>query len=294
LDWVGTARGWDPLFTLGLALLGLVIGSFLNVVIWRLPREQSIVSPRSQCPHCHRTLTWYENVPVFSWLVLRARCLGCKAPISARYPLVEGLTAAVFVACKLRFDWTPPLASALMLATLLIPLTVIDLEHWLLPFALTLPGIVIGLLLSIPLGFPRLRDATIGAVAGFSGFWFMEWAGAKLFRKEALGGGDKYLLALIGAFLSYRPLLAVVFLASFQGALIGLTLLLVRGRAGPSLGPTPAPSAAEGEEDHDAWEPGPTNIPFGPWLALGAMEVLLLGPWFERMAPMGLSWLFQV
>jgi leader peptidase (prepilin peptidase)/N-methyltransferase len=272
-----------------LAALGLVMGSFLNVVIWRVPRRESIVSPRSRCPACGRQLAWVENIPVFSYLILRGKCRTCGVRISAQYPLVEALTALLFLACVARFDWDLQLASALMLVVLLIPLTFIDLQHWLLPFALTIPGITLGIAFSAAQGLAQLRDSAIGAAAAFLGFWGMEWVGAKVFRKEALGGGDKYLLALIGAFLTYRALLAVVFLASLQGALIGTVLLLIRGRAGPApAAPTPA---APTVEEPDDWVPGPTNIPFGPWISIAALEVLLLGSQLVRLIPAGMGWL---
>jgi leader peptidase (prepilin peptidase)/N-methyltransferase len=288
--------GLTPLFATWLALLGLVIGSFLNVIIWRLPRNESIVRPGSHCPSCGRPLRWFENIPLASWLWLRGRCRTCRAPISWRYPAIELLTALLFLACLARFDWTWLLVSALVLVVLLVPLTFIDLEHWLLPFALTLPGIGLGIALSAVRGIPALVDSVAGAAAGFLGFWAMEWVGAKAFQKEALGGGDKYLLALIGAFLSYRALLAVVFLSSLQGALVGVLLLVGRGRAGPeppppaaSAPPTPAPEGAA-KEPLDDWVPGPTNIPFGPWLSLAALEILLLGPWLADLVPTGFRW----
>ena len=292
------------LFAAGLAVLGLMVGSFLNVVIARVPNDLSIVRPRSRCPHCGHPLPWYENIPLISWLYLRGRCSGCGASISWRYPTVELLTSLLFIACLRRFGWTWDLASALMLVTLLIPLTFIDLEHWLLPFALTIPGIAFGLLFSIPLGLERFRDSALGAAAGFFGFLAMERIGRKVFKKEALGGGDKYLLALIGAFLAYRALLGVVFLASLQGAVVGSILLALFGRAGPAppldersepvIGPTPTqPVSGENPpgaspmlpDEEDDWRPGPTNLPYGPWLALAALEVMLLGPWLAELLP---------
>jgi leader peptidase (prepilin peptidase) / N-methyltransferase len=148
---------------------------------------------------------------------LRGRCSACKKPISARYPAVELLTAVLFLACLTRFGWAYPLVPALTLVFLLIPLTFIDAEHWILPFELTLPGIVCGVLLSLPAGGLGLGPSLIGAAAGFLAFRVMEYVGWLFFRKEALGNGDKYLLALLGAFLGYRPLLGLLFLSSLQG-----------------------------------------------------------------------------
>jgi leader peptidase (prepilin peptidase)/N-methyltransferase len=303
-------------------VLGLLFGSFLNVVIARVPHDQSIVTPRSRCPRCGHQLAWYENIPVVSWLALRARCSSCALPISWRYPLIELLTALLFLACQRRFGWTPELVSGLVLVLLLVPLAFIDLEHWILPFELTLPGIGAGLALSVPLGMERLIDSAIGAAAGFFVFWGLEWLGEKIFKKEALGGGDKYLLALIGAFLTWKPLLGVIFLSSLQGAVVGMVMLLIRGRAGPAPGPetsadstttsdpgtppvTSDPTTAdptarpgteqagaertgeeEADEEEDDWVPGPTNIPFGPWLSVAALEVMLLGPWLRSVLPL--------
>lgn len=282
-------------FAAWLFVLGLVIGSFLNVVIARVPHGQSIVHPRSRCPKCGHALAWYDNVPVISWLLLRGRCRACKTPISVRYILVELLTGLLYVGCLQRFGWSYELVPALVLVTLLIPLTFIDLEHWLLPFSLTLPGIALGVALSIPLGMDRLRDSALGAGIGFGVFWLLELVGEKIFKKEALGGGDKFLLALIGAFLTYRPLLGVIFLSSVQGAVVGVALLALRGRAGPA----PEPQGPKSEKDlgavknqpDDEWQPGPTNIPFGPWLSLAALEILLLGPWLGNLLPPTLAWI---
>lgn len=276
-----------------LVTLGLLIGSFLNVVIARLPAGLSLVRPRSRCPRCAQQLAWFENIPVFSWMALRGKCRSCRAPISVRYPMVELLTALLFLACFNRYRVSEPLVGAVLLVSLLIPLTFIDLEHWILPFSITLPGIASGLATSFYAGgLWGLNRSALGAALGFGGFWAMEWLGRKLFRKEALGGGDKYLLAMIGAFLGYGPLLAVVFLASIQGALVGSALLLTRGRAGsappPPLPEEPAPIEPVTEpvtEEEAEWEPGPTNMPFGPWLALAALEILLLSDRLAQWAP---------
>jgi leader peptidase (prepilin peptidase) / N-methyltransferase len=350
----------ESVAALGLMVLGLIMGSFLNVVIARVPEGLSIVHPRSRCPHCGHQLTWYENIPVLSWLALRARCSSCRAPISWRYPAVELLTGLLFLACLRRFGWTQELVSALVLVLLLVPLTFIDLDHWILPFSITLPGIAAGLVLSALQGLEHFVDALLGALAGFLLFRLLEFVGWLAFRKEALGGGDKFLMALLGAFLTWKALLAVLFLSSLQGALVGGLLLLTTGRAGPAHSPPPEP-AGEGEEpraapglapgetppggtaepapaqagqsaaahestmsweflapglplwrrllllpgsvllqpipdeprdeagEEEDWVPGPTNLPFGPWLALAALEVLLLGPWLAAHLPLPLS-----
>ncbi len=339
--------GWaGPLFTAFLLVLGLCIGSFLNVVIARVPEGLSIVRPGSRCPRCGHVLSWYENIPVLSWLALRGRCRGCRAPISPRYVLVELLTGLLFLACLRRFGWTYELVPALVLVSFLVPLTFIDLEHWILPFSLTLPGIAAGLVLAVPVGVDAVVDATLGASLGFLTFRLMEYLGWRVFKKEALGGGDKFLVALLGAFLSWRALLGILFFSSLQGALVGMAMLALTGRAGPrsdteaAATPPAAPEgsgpAAEGtpagqaeeeapepestltweftrpglplwkrlllvpwcllfqpipdapldeEGEEEDWVPGPTNLPFGPWLALAGLEVLLLGPWLSRVLP---------
>jgi leader peptidase (prepilin peptidase)/N-methyltransferase len=232
--------GLETLFIIWLAFLGLSFGSFLNVVIARLPEGLSIVSPRSRCPKCGHQLPWYENVPVISWLALRGKCSGCKAPISPRYILVELLTGTLFVVALQRFGWDWPLVNALIFICLLIPLVFIDAEHWVLPFELTLPGIAAGLLLHVPLGLDAFFSACIGATVGFLVFRVMEFLGWLYAGTEALGAGDKYLLAMIGATLGWRPILAVVMLSAVQGSIYGVLQLLRTGRAGPAA---PRPSA---------------------------------------------------
>jgi leader peptidase (prepilin peptidase)/N-methyltransferase len=271
-----------------LTVLGLIVGSFLNVVIARVPHGLSVVSPRSRCPLCGHSLSWFENIPVFSWLFLRARCRSCKAPISIRYPAIELLTGALYLACLARFDWTLELGAALVLVTLLVPLTFIDLEHWILPFELTIPGIVSGLIFGLLHGAQGALDAAIGAAVGFFSFWLLEWVGLKVFKKEALGGGDKYLLAMLGAFLTYRPMLGLIFLASIQGAIVGSLLLAIHGRAGPAPSPAePTEAPLDGEED---WVPSATSIPYGPWLSLAGLEVLLLSEPMADILPETLRW----
>jgi leader peptidase (prepilin peptidase) / N-methyltransferase len=262
-----------------LSLLGLTVGSFLNVIIARVPHGQSIVWPGSRCPKCGRSLAWYENVPVLSFIVLGGRCRSCRAPISIRYPLIEVLTALLFVACGQRFGMGWALLRALLMVGFLVPLTFIDLEHWVLPFSLTVPGAMAGLVSAVPLGKAVLLESVFGAGVAFLFFLGLEILLRIVLRKEALGAGDKWLMLLVGAFLGYRPLFGVLLLSNVQGALVGGALLLVHGRAGPAA---PRPGAPGAEDD---WVPGPTHLPFGPWIALAALELLLLGPWLAATFP---------
>jgi len=291
-----------------LLVLGLVVGSFLNVVIARVPHGQSIVRPGSRCPRCGRVLAWYENVPLLSWLVLRARCRSCKAPISARYPAVELLTGLLFLAAGWAFGWSWELLRVLLLAGFLVPLALIDLEHWIVPVGVTVLGTAAGLLSAIPLGLPVAEDALAGAAAGFLLFWALERVSLFLIVKvlrppmrrlraaiarargeppperepdptEALGAGDKWIMLLVGSYLGWRPLFGVLLLSAVQGAVVGIVLLAVQGRAGSAPPPPGAPATEDG------WEPEATALPYGPWLALAALEIALLGPWLAGSFP---------
>ncbi len=294
-------------------VIGLLVGSFLNVVIARVPTGRSIVYPGSACPKCGHRLAWFDNIPVLSWLVLGARCRGCRAPISVRYPAVELLTGCLFLGCWLRFGPSWSLVRGLLLVGFVVPLSFIDLDHWLLPFELTLPGLAVGVLSAGLLGWAALVDSLLGAAAAFLFFWGLEVLVRWVLRREGLGAGDKWLAALLGAFLGWRPLFGLVLLSNVQGALVGSALLALRGRAGPAPAP---PAAAEGllegaaaasasggaplpEQEarpagaaagaEDDFTPGPTHLPFGPWLALAALELLLLGPWLGQVLPASLA-----
>jgi leader peptidase (prepilin peptidase) / N-methyltransferase len=260
-------------------VLGLLVGSFLNVVIARVPEGRSIVRPGSACPRCGHVLSWYENIPLLSWLFLRGRCRACRAAISIRYPLVELLTGLLFAACAARFGLGWELLRGLLLVGFLVPLSLIDLEHWVLPFSLTLPGAAAGLLTAPLLGWEALADAAIGAGVGFGFFLGLETLIRLVLRREGLGAGDKWLVLLIGAYLGWRPLFGLLLLSNVQGAVVGGTLLLLRGRAGPAA-PSPGSPALD-----DGWQPGATHVPFGPFLALAALELALLGPWLARAFP---------
>jgi leader peptidase (prepilin peptidase)/N-methyltransferase len=209
------------------AILGLAVGSFLNVVIYRMPRRQSLVWPGSACPACGAPIRWYDNVPVIGWLVLRGRCRDCRAPISPRYPIVELVTAIAFVACYLAIGPHLLLIPRLLLAAALIALFAVDLEHQLLPDRLTLPGIAAGLAFSIWLP-PGLRDAVVGVVLGGGFLWLLGEAWSLLRGIEAMGFGDVKMLAMIGAFLGWKLVVVTFVLSSIIGGLFAAALLISR------------------------------------------------------------------
>ena len=240
------AIGWFPL--LAAAALGLCIGSFLNVCIHRLPRDLSIVRPRSACPGCGAAIAWYDNIPVLSWLILGGRCRACSAPIAVRYPLVEGVTGALFVAALLVKGPTLEAAVAAALGAALVALVMIDAEHQILPDAITLPGIAVGLLLAParawlaagdgPHPLRALGHACFAAALGYSIPWALNrcYRGWQALRKvpaaareDGIGQGDFKLLAMIGAFLGTRLLLFTLFVGAISGAAWGLALMATRG-----------------------------------------------------------------
>jgi leader peptidase (prepilin peptidase)/N-methyltransferase len=242
----------DALLVAALAWLGLAVGSFLNVCIHRIPRKASIVSPPSGCPSCGYRLRWSDNVPVVSYLLLRGRCRSCRARISPRYPIVELLTMAVFLLHWWAFGWTPLLAVRLAFACALIVLFAIDLEHHLLPDAITLPGIVIGLVVSAVFP-PGLRDALIGAVLGGGVLWLIGEAYYRYAGVEGMGGGDVKMLAMIGAFLGWKLVLVTLVLSSVAGSVIGMLVIALR----------------KGDMKY--------ALPYGTFLALGALASSLVG-----------------
>lgn len=264
-------------------LFSLMVGSFLNVVIHRLPIMMerdwhaeytdyfgdhtspipatgcyNLMVPRSRCPHCDHPIGALENIPLLSWLWLRGRCRNCRAPISPRYPLVELLTAllSVAVAATLTPGWGT--LAALVLTWVLVALTFIDLDKMLLPDQLTLPLLWGGLLFNLLGGFVPLADAVIGAMAGYLVLWALYWAFKLLTGKEGMGYGDFKLLAALGAWLGWQALPIVLLLSSLVGAAIGIGLILLR--------------------NHHQGKP----IPFGPYLAIAGWIALLWGDSITR------------
>ncbi len=242
-------------------VIGLCIGSFLNVVIYRVPLKKSIVTPPSRCRNCDYLLTWYDNIPVLSWLWLRGRCRKCGTGVSMQYPIVELITGALFVLVIWLTPAGPLLATRLLLVCLLIALFGIDLEHQILPNSITLPGIVIGLLLSL-IAPPGWQDALIGAVLGGGILYAIAWAYYLWRREEGMGMGDVKMLAMIGAFLGWQAVLVTLVLSSFSGAIIGMIMM----------------AAQRGNMKY--------ALPFGTFLAIGALIAMFAGEplvaWYAR------------
>ncbi len=265
----------EALVAAWVVLAGAAVGSFLNVVVARLPRGQSVVRPRSRCPRCSAAIAWYDNIPILSWLLLRARCRTCGARISARYPLVEALGAGAAWLAWMRHGLSAAAAAELAFACALVALAFIDLDTWLLPHVITWPLIVTGLGASVLdlSAAPGMRPALYGAVIGFAGFALVAVVGEKVFRREALGFGDVWLLAGLGAWLGVGALLPVVLLASVQGSVVGIALILLgKGTPGPGKGHRGStmlqtPSLPQGERagvtgpDRDALPLTPTLSP---------------------------------
>ena len=265
-----------------LALLGLCIGSFLNVVIhrlplmmerdWRidsaellgvevsLPAPITLSTPRSRCPHCAHRIGWRENIPLVSYLGLRGRCAACKAPISPRYPAIELLTAALFAACGLRFGATPAVLLWCGLSATLVALAFIDLDTQLLPDSLTMPLLWAGIVASALGWTPVPLAASVGgAVAGYLSLWLVYHAYRLIRGKEGMGAGDFKLLAALGAWLGWQLIPSIILLSSAVGAAVGIGLIVLRR--------------------HDKDVP----IPFGPYLAGGGIAALFFGEQLTRL-----------
>ncbi len=234
-------------------IFGLLFGSFLNVCIYRIPREKSIVWPPSACPHCNAHISWYDNIPLLSYLVLLGKCRHCKKPISIQYPIVELLTAILTWLCVWRFGlsvWTFVLIAAVYA---LIILSVIDLELMIIPDRFSLGLIVWGLLFAwanpnfAGLWWQKELAALLGAAVGLFGVLAIALLGTWMFKKEAMGGGDVKLMAGVGALIGWKGVITTVVFASFFGLIYALFLMIFKGKKGGDA------------------------IPFGPFLSLGAL-----------------------
>ena len=268
-----------PLACALMGILGAMIGSFLNVVIHRLPREQSIVFPNSSCPRCHAQIKPYDNIPILSFLILRGQCRACAAPISPRYPAVEALTGLLFAAVTWHDGWSFALGFDLAFAASILALIFIDAEHMILPNAITYPGILFALITRavvpylagpghfddlpqlitlLPPTYPAwavsLIGAAIGALAGGGSLWLMGFLWEKLRGVEAMGLGDVKMMFMVGAYLGWRLTILTILIGALSGSLVGLSLMLRRGSRDLQM-----------------------MLPFGIFLGIGSLISLLIG-----------------
>ena len=234
-------------------IFGLMIGSFVNVCIYRLPKKESVVFPASHCPLCKNPVQFYDNIPIISFLILRGKCRSCRGTISKQYPLVELIHAIGYLFLFYRFGLSVETVIYALFFSSLVVITFIDLAHQIIPDRITLPGIPLCLLLAstlLPLG---PMQAVIGCLVGGGFFYLIAILSVVLLKKEGMGGGDIKLIAMVGALLGWEKVLLTIFFASLLGSVIGLSLILLRvvSRRDP--------------------------IPFGPFLAVGAMTALFFG-----------------
>ena len=268
----------DPTLPILIAIFvgafGACIGSFLNVCIYRIPRNESVVSPGSHCPHCNQPIPWHLNIPVLTWLVLRGRCRFCRGPITPRYLLVELLTAVLFLLILFQQDGFPRLLHMQRMDDwLLVPVyivftgglilgTFVDFEFMEIPDSVTIGGTVAGLVFSalVPsmhgttIWYLSLKQAALAAALGAGVLWVVGWLGEKAFKKEAMGFGDVKLMAAVGAFLGWHAVLFTIVGGAFVGSIVGVTLIATRR------------AQLQG------------HIPFGPYLSLAALAWIYWGP----------------
>jgi leader peptidase (prepilin peptidase)/N-methyltransferase len=219
--------------TFAAALLGSLLGSFLNVCIVRLPLDQSVVRPRSRCPKCQKPIAWYDNIPVVSWLVLRGKCRHCGQPISIQYPLVELAVAALWALAFWWYGAGLDAAAAALFATILLGIAVTDARHMLIPDEYTWGGVPLGILLSLRGGSSGLLASAVGAAVGFLLLYGIAWAGEKIFKEEAMGGGDIKMMTMVGAFVGWKGVLLTLFGGALLGTVVFIPLTIRRKRLVP-------------------------------------------------------------
>lgn len=244
----------DILQALFAFVFGAITGSFLNVCIVRLPREESVVAPPSHCPHCNYQIRWYDNIPLFSYLLLKGKCRGCHVPISLQYPLVELLNGLLTLALFLRFGLSIAFAALFIFCSALVVITFIDLEHQIIPDEISLSGIILGFLLSFMIPRHSWLNSLLGILLGGGSLLLVAWGYEKLTGKEGMGGGDIKLLAMMGAFLGWKAVPFIIFVSSLAGSIIGISIMLIRKKDSKLA------------------------IPFGPYLALAAILYIFYGP----------------
>ena len=248
----------DPVLVVGAGLVGLSVGSFLNVCIVRLPADVSLLRPASRCPRCQQPIAWRDNIPVVSWFVLRGRCRHCGEPISRQYPIIEAAVGVLWVAAVLAYGVTLHALAAALFGTILLGIGVTDGRHYLIPDEYTWGGLALGLAFSLANGAQGFLDKLLGAAAGFALLFAVAQVGRWAFKEEAMGGGDVKMMAMVGAFVGWKGVLLTVFLGSLLGSLIFVPLSLKKKRL----------------------------VPFGVFLALGAAVTFVMGDgiiaWYQH------------
>ncbi len=246
---------WMDVFV---AVFGAAVGSFLNVCIWRLPEERSIVTPRSFCPVCNHPIRFYDNIPLLSYLLLRGQCRDCQTRIPWRYPLVEGLTGMLAVFLFWKYGASLKFLVAFLFVASLIVITFIDIDHQIIPDIISLPGIPIFFLAAVFVMKVPFYEALWGLLAGGGILYFIATVYAFLRKQEGMGGGDIKLLAMLGAFLGWKSLIFIILISSLTAAIVGITLMVIRGKDMKYA------------------------IPFGPFLSLAAIAYIFWGDLFMR------------
>lgn len=234
-------------------ILGLIVGSFSNVCIYRMPRNESVIYPASHCPNCHSNISPKDNIPLLSFILLKGRCRNCKSKISIQYPIVEFLTGLTYLIIYLAYGLSVQTLIYIILSSALIIIAFIDLNEQIVPDVISLPGIAIGFIISFFVSYISYMNSALGVLAGGGIILIIGLGGSVIFKKEAMGGGDVKLAAMIGAFLGWRYIIISLFLGFFLGALAGIFLIL---------------SKIKSRED---------VIPFGPFIVLGSFITLLWG-----------------
>ncbi len=231
-------------------ILGAMVGSFLNVCIFRLPKEESIIIPGSHCPHCQHPIKFYDNIPLISYLILGGRCRYCKKSISVQYPLVEGITAISSLCLFLRYGLSWSYLFYFSFVAALIVITVIDLYHQIIPDVISIPGIGVGLLGALILPHITFFNSLMGTLLGGGSLFVIATLYQWLFKREGMGGGDVKLLAMMGAVLGWDVVLLTILLSSLIGSITGILIMVLKGKGFKYA------------------------IPFGPFLSLGAVIAL--------------------
>ena len=242
------------LLALGSAfVVGAIVGSFLNVCIYRIPEGKSIVTPASSCPHCGYKIRWFQNVPIVSYFFLAGRCASCRERIAFRYPAIEALNGLLFVFVLYYFGFSLATLVYWLFMAALVVITFIDLDHQIIPDVISLPGILVGFACSFFVPWLTWLDSILGIVIGGGILLLIAWGYELLAKREGMGGGDIKLLAMLGAFLGWKAILPIVFIASLVGSLIGVPVMLLQ-KSGKKMA-----------------------IPFGPFLASAAIVYLFWG-----------------